>query len=456
MNLDKIVVRIRVFLMLFLLVLLTAGCGGDPPAEAAKAWYLAVSTGDVLEADALVCSSQQEAFRRELETNAMIVAFGNMLLGGSVQIEIDASKVEFTTVSRRDDFATVTARGELRGAVSGVIQSTNIDESWIMFLEEGEWKWCGHLGQSGTIDPVAGTGAQAQATSEMQDGSQAGPWNLIPLGFAKSENNRAWQREPGWVYLHTFFAVENVSGTFLQFGDRFNQLMVSSAEGYQYEGTSRSRSGLGGVVNFPAVIPPGFRVREAGNELLVFVFRVAENSSGYVVHVPGYGEYSLADVPQIHIYNDRLPFYPDDIGLDNALLRAAESLSIEFPASDTAPPALGVPSSLILAGEREIEVTTVKLDGTYGYDRILIELEYHNKNDGYGNRFRMGYALIGDDGVMITDFRSDKTGIVTGSREVGPGQIVTSEIAFATRRNVENYKLIVFGDTYAVIDLGTP
>lgn len=134
-----------VVIMLFLSFLVVSCATSDKPAESAKEWYIAVNTMDALKADSLVCVAIQDEFRNQINLGSAFLQIGNMLLG-DIKIEVDVSKVKFSTIDKKGDMAIVQAIGDMRGAVGGTVQSIYLDEEWLMAYEDGAWKWCGDNG----------------------------------------------------------------------------------------------------------------------------------------------------------------------------------------------------------------------------------------------------------------------------------------------------------------------
>jgi hypothetical protein len=130
-----------------LLGTILAGCStNDAPAKAAKEWFVAVNTLESLEADALVCDSMKDQFRNDMATGAVLNTLMSILLGGSLDIDLDISDVKFTTTQNQDNQAVVEASGAFRASVGGRVVSEPVAESWVMVREGGEWRWCGNLG----------------------------------------------------------------------------------------------------------------------------------------------------------------------------------------------------------------------------------------------------------------------------------------------------------------------
>ncbi|MEA3441233.1 MAG: hypothetical protein U9R58_13230 [Chloroflexota bacterium] len=120
----------------------------DLPASAARDWLIAANGIYTQKAVALTCSDKEEELRSNRETGAArYIIISKKLRHVDVDINFDASGVEFNVVSLEPDEAVVEAKGEVRVMVGegSYLPPFELDERWLMVLEEGEWKWCGYF-----------------------------------------------------------------------------------------------------------------------------------------------------------------------------------------------------------------------------------------------------------------------------------------------------------------------
>jgi len=189
----------------------------DEPAVAAQDWFAAVATMDALKADEMVCQAEREAFRDDMATGGALFGAFEWLVG-PMEVEIDLSKVDFSTLEQRGDWAIVAAKGEMRAAIGGSVNSEEIDEAWFMTLEDGEWRWCGE------VHP--GTQVHAQELASGSD--QAPPYGQAMLAIKSIESFRTEGRFQAYVKANNeestshsegLFALPNQARTFTQDND---------------------------------------------------------------------------------------------------------------------------------------------------------------------------------------------------------------------------------------------
>ena len=119
----------------------------DLPASAARDWLIAANGIYTQKAVGLTCSDKEEEIRSNRETGAA----GYIIISKNSRsvikdFKFDASGVEFNVVSLGPDEAVVEAKGEvLITAGEGSPSPVELDERWLIILEEGEWKWCGYF-----------------------------------------------------------------------------------------------------------------------------------------------------------------------------------------------------------------------------------------------------------------------------------------------------------------------
>jgi hypothetical protein len=121
----------------------------DLPASAARDWLIAANGIYTQKAVALTCSDKEEELLSNRETGAArYIIISKNSRSVIKDFKFDASGVEFNIVSLEPDEAVVEAKGEvLITAGEGNPSPIELDERWLMILEEGEWKWCGYFTQ---------------------------------------------------------------------------------------------------------------------------------------------------------------------------------------------------------------------------------------------------------------------------------------------------------------------
>jgi hypothetical protein len=222
-----------------------------------------------------------------------------------------------------------------------------------------------------------------------------------------------------------------------------SDIHVTTAEGYRYplEGSwgwseasvsSSNWLGTGG-----ALLPPGFRAAEVA---LVYgdstfsranhlVFRVAQNSDGYKVHIPGCDAIDLdRDIKQ--------PVFPVDQAA-TALLK----LGAVFPVRNKG----GItPKACVL------EVSP------FQDPQLILTVAYANASGGYDTNFNLVSWVTGNDGVLrpeVARMRSDGAQIALDSVLLGPGQTLDAQHVFRVPETTGDFKLLLTGDLPAVYDL---
>jgi hypothetical protein len=145
--------RLRIFLIVAVLVNVFA-CGlGDSPEKAAREWIDALLNMDGNKLAARTCAAQQENLQDTALWLSAFAVLGETLTGQ--EVEADISDLEFTTIERTGDTAQVRVTGEIRTAVLAMAETQEVDETWQMVREDGEWKWCGYAEISPNDPPIA-------------------------------------------------------------------------------------------------------------------------------------------------------------------------------------------------------------------------------------------------------------------------------------------------------------
>jgi len=139
--------KVPLFLILVLILLgATTACGavGDSPENGAKEWLQALAKQDGLKLEDRTCSSQKQEQQREGMVFTTLMMFGESLTGVNLQdVKMELSDLEVTTIRTSGETAEVRVKGKLRAAIGLVVQSMEMDDTWLMTREEGKWKYCG-------------------------------------------------------------------------------------------------------------------------------------------------------------------------------------------------------------------------------------------------------------------------------------------------------------------------
>lgn len=165
---------LRIFLLIVVLVSLSACSLADSPEKAAREWIDALLNMDGNKLAARTCAAQQENLQNATLWLSAFAVLGEMLTGQ--QTEADVSDLQFTTISKSGDTAQVRITGEIRTAVLAMAQTQQVDETWQMVREEGRWKWCGstEMQEAGPTAPPVVT-ILPQATSPPAETPEAEP-----------------------------------------------------------------------------------------------------------------------------------------------------------------------------------------------------------------------------------------------------------------------------------------
>jgi len=263
------------------------------------------------------------------------------------------------------------------------------------------------------------------------------PWRIIPITViegkkAPSSGNEAG---PGWKFIYVKLAVENASDVpqslQLDYDKTIYKTKIATAEGYSYYPFSEPAEyplnwiGTGGYS-----LPGGFRVWQiapagACSPYVVNIwysnglaFKVAENSHGYQLLVPGFEPVNLDAARQISFPTDlpRNRFY--DIG-----------------------------ATIPIGNKGAIQVLRFEKPKGEGQVEALLTVLYTNASGGYDQAFSLDYSIIGNDGVLRPEVTR------WSSVVVGPGQKLEYPHKFCISPDAQDLKLIITGDIHAVFNL---
>ncbi|HFQ92468.1 MAG TPA: DUF4878 domain-containing protein [Anaerolineae bacterium] len=134
---------LRWFILFVGLSFVLSACSGNAPAKAAREWLTALNTGDGVTALKLTCRQYQEEVQNTSLLTAGIGMLGSMAGVDAQSAEVDLSDVKFETVSKNGDTAVVQVKGEMIVGLMGAAIPQQINMSFTMVKEDGDWKWCG-------------------------------------------------------------------------------------------------------------------------------------------------------------------------------------------------------------------------------------------------------------------------------------------------------------------------
>lgn len=134
--------RLALLSMLLVLIVPAAGCAGDTPEKAARAWVQAIADLDGNRIAELTCEAQKPQMQNLMWFYAGFLGLGRTL--GVPQPTPDLSGLEFTVEARPDhDLAVVRVSGRVRTSALGFWTETPLDMALLVVKESGKWKVCG-------------------------------------------------------------------------------------------------------------------------------------------------------------------------------------------------------------------------------------------------------------------------------------------------------------------------
>ncbi|HUN22581.1 MAG TPA: hypothetical protein PK299_05530 [Anaerolineales bacterium] len=130
-------------LSLMMVTICLSACSTNNPSGIAKQWMTATLTADGATTLKLTCESMRET----VQMQGLLSASFSMLFQtqgmNSQDAKTDLSDIKFDTVERKGDNAVVNVSGEVIVSFLGAAMPQEINESWVMVREDGDWKWCG-------------------------------------------------------------------------------------------------------------------------------------------------------------------------------------------------------------------------------------------------------------------------------------------------------------------------
>lgn len=138
----------------FALVSGLTACGlGDSPEKAAEEWVQAFANLDGNKINERTCAAQRPNVQQAGMWSSVFSIFSQQTIGQPSKTDI--SGLKFATVSNSGHSANVRVTGQIRVAVLALSQTQDIDETWGMVQEEGEWNWCGQVSPSAPSPRIA-------------------------------------------------------------------------------------------------------------------------------------------------------------------------------------------------------------------------------------------------------------------------------------------------------------
>jgi len=438
----------RASLVLTVLILVTflVACGPrvspetDSPEKAAKEWTEAFLNLDGNTMIKRTCSAQQE----NVQEGGAWLSFAQVFAGQ--RVEADISDLHFETVSKNGNSARVRVYGEIRIAVLGMAQATQVDTTYTMIQEGGRWKWCGEEEKIGSVQTAAPTPAT----------QPAGRWEIIPTVVIGSPG------EGGWQYVMIVFALENRTGQFSTPYIVTANSSLTTEEGYSYpaeaqESISDETEGHSqptNVITFHGVLPPGIRPWEEIYDgkyhgFYTFHSRIAQNTHPQKLTIPGYGDINLKGVP-FRTSMDGSYYWGTLGGLTYSPIRKAGE-TVEIP---------GKARLTVLGFTRETWPEGYYYPIDVEVLRVLLRLE--NLSAGYETSLNISFTAFGLESSEIGDFGilgSPLEGAL-GSLEcqpvltMGPAQTIETNLCVIIPKGLENVRLILAGDVNEVYDTG--
>ncbi len=223
--------------------------------------------------------------------------------------------------------------------------------------------------------------------------------------------------ETGWTFYDVIFTLENQSSDWMPINFDTGTGVVSTQEGFTYEGDPLHFSNMSPILfGEPLLLPPGFRivgstdVYNGFENTAVFQFMGANESHPESISFANYGNVSIVEVPQI----DSLTDY---------LVSQINAGGLHFPTDLPAASFHNIGETIQVADKATVTFVDAYLT-QYGIFRGLsIDLSLQNLNSGYENSINEGCYLI--DGLGFI-----RSNIADTLLYMGPGQMTTTTLGF--------------------------
>jgi len=109
--------------------------------EAARAWVVATTNAQGIQALGLTCVDLRQAVQTE---NLIGTGLSDLLrLRLDSSFKADFSGLTYQLVDRERETAVVQVNGSARLVAFGSEVAVELNERWIMRKEDGRWRWCG-------------------------------------------------------------------------------------------------------------------------------------------------------------------------------------------------------------------------------------------------------------------------------------------------------------------------
>ncbi len=213
---------------LFTILLFSSCSSNTSEAEkVAREWFLAVNKMDSLKADSLVCSEVKSEFRQNLAINSAIYLFAGQLIR-DIKIDVDDSGIKYQAKNISNDEVNISVIGEIRGSISGVVTSENLDEEWKITKEDGKWKWCGWIRGHTNLVKIPST--------EQQSENPVNPEKPAYQIFGYSISSKDADKKPGWTNYNFRIGISSTSDKPIQVNfPSKNQITVSTEDENTYD-----------------------------------------------------------------------------------------------------------------------------------------------------------------------------------------------------------------------------
>jgi hypothetical protein len=350
----------------------------------------AVSNQEGTEVLKMTCEAQKEA----VQTSGLWAAALGLLLQNEgidpQKATADLSDLTFETLNSEETSASVRVSGTLYVGYLEAALSYDIDETWSMVKEEGQWKWCG----------------SSQNTQGAEEPVEQPRWTLVPLRrhlTPVTGRRGVWVGVDGegWTYAVVEVGLKNISGEWAAVKEAepmLESLELQTAEGYTYDVLHNGRfvQPEGGYERIPCAasfyvtLPPDFTIWHS------VAFQVAEDSTGHQLVLPDGTTRDLENIT------------PVDLPVDSA--------QASIPQLEGRPIELG-------------EDTIVTFEEISGPESTL---EVQNLQGGYATTVYPGAYLIDATGLTIKAGAPCPGDFSIPILEVGPGQTADFTVQWPT------------------------
>jgi hypothetical protein len=345
--------------------------------------------------------------------------------------------------------------------------------------EEGPPGTSGPAGTTGTSTAVA-TGVIPTQESTPKAEQQQESLYLLPFqveyDLTDPDNLNKYPAEQGWRWIRVESGIENRGNQPLELSENETgyRPVIRTAEGYEY-GSNYDNQYVGIMNWFEPVVglPPGFRCKGViasgyGNdevpcgdvtsmeELLgafspigSWVFKVAQNTSGYRFSLPGFPELNL----------------DEEIAKNSGLKYPTDRPDSDFPDIDGSSFTIGDGPIRLTFGPLKREPDLAGTGMVLGEGPFLSGLQYYsfdieseNLDAGYEHSFFFQMRSLADDGVVCYNSLVRELDEAVYVKDVclqvplGPGISTKSSLLLAFPASVASAKLILTGDVNEVFN----